>query len=72
MKILMVISAFIFIGWLEIPKMIKKKQRNELATFLVLLAIGFTLSFLQSIDVKLPNPNKGIEYMINLVQSINT
>lgn len=48
----------------------KKKQRNELATFLVLLVIGFTLSFLQLIDVELPNPNKEIEHLIKLVQSI--
>ncbi|MBP2630315.1 MAG: hypothetical protein H6Q70_943 [Firmicutes bacterium] len=48
----------------------KKKHWNELATFVVLFVIGFTLSFLHSIDVNLPNPNKGIEYLIKLVQSM--
>ena len=70
MKILMLISAFIFIAWLEIPQLLKKKHWNELATFVVLFVIGFTLSFLHSIDVNLPNPNKGIEYLIKLVQSM--
>lgn len=48
----------------------KKKHYNELATFVILFVIGFTLSFLHSIDVNLPNPNKGIEYLIKLVQSM--
>jgi predicted permease len=69
MVVVMLICAFIFIGWLEIPKLLKKKHWNELATFLVLLLIGFTLNFLYIIDVKLPSPNKGIEYLIHFVQS---
>lgn len=67
MKIGFIIIIFASMAWMEIPGLLKKNRGNELATFLVLLAIGFTLSLLQVIGVKIPNPNKGIEFLIKLV-----
>lgn len=67
MKIGLIIIVFASMALMEIPSLLKKERGNELATFLVLLTIGFTLSFLQVIGVKIPNPNKGIEYLIKLV-----
>jgi len=52
----------------KIPALLKKLWK-ELATFLILLFIGFTLSFLHAIDINLPNPNKRIEYLIHFVQT---
>lgn len=67
MKIFLLILAFTGIALVEIPGLFRKKQWGELAAFFVLLAIGFTLSLLQAIGVKVPNPDKGIEFLIKLL-----
>ncbi len=67
MKVLILILVFIGIALVEAPGLFIKKQWGEFAAFCVLLAIGFTLSLLQTIDIKVPNPNKGIEFLIKLV-----
>lgn len=67
MKVLVLILAFIGIALVEIPGLVRKKWWGEFAAFCVLLAIGFTLCLLQTIDVKVPNPDKGIEFLIKLL-----
>lgn len=67
MKVLVLILVFICIALLEIPGLLKKKQWAELVASSTLLGIGFLLSLLQTIGVKVPNPNNGIEYLIKLV-----
>ncbi|HBW35228.1 hypothetical protein [Desulfosporosinus sp. BICA1-9] len=67
MKVLVLILVFTGIALLEIPGLLKKKQWAELITSSVLLGIGFLLSLLQTVGVKVPNPNKGIEFLIKLV-----
>lgn len=69
MKIFVLLLVFSAIGLYEIPGLMRKKEWPELITSSVLLAIGFTLSFLQVIGVDVPNPNKGIEYLIKLLTS---
>lgn len=69
MKVLILFLVFACIALLEIPKLLRKKQWPELITSSVLLAIGFILSLLQIIGVKIPNPNKGIEYLIQMLTS---
>lgn len=66
MKVFMLILAFTGIALVDIPGLIRKKQRSELAVVVLLLIVGFTLSLLQAIDIKIPNPNKGIEFLIKL------
>lgn len=67
MKVFVLVLLFTGLALLEIPKLMRKKQWPELITSSVLLGIGFLLSFLQIIGVKLPNPNKGIEYLIKMI-----
>lgn len=67
MKVLLLILVFTVIALLEIPGLLKQKQWAELITSSVLLSIGFLLSLLQTVGVKVPNPNKGIEFLIKLV-----
>ena len=45
----------------------KKKQWGEVAIIFVLITLGFTLSLLQIIGVKVPNPNKGISALIKMI-----
>ena len=72
MKILMVIIIFAVIIYFQVPPLAKKKLWGELAVYLVILSIGFTLSLLQMMDVKIPNPNDGITYIINSIKSFIT
>ena len=67
MKVLLLILVFSVIALIEVPKLIKKKLWGELAAFSVLLSIGFILSLLLTIGVKLPNPSKAIENLIKLI-----
>lgn len=67
MKIFVLVLLFSGLALLEIPKLMRKKQWPELITSTVLLSIGFVLSFLQVIGVEVPNPNKGIEYLIKMI-----
>lgn len=69
MKIFIVFLIFTCISLYEIPSLVRKKQWPELITSSVLLTIGFVLSFLQVIGVHVPNPNKGIEYLVKLLTS---
>ncbi|AHF05812.1 hypothetical protein [Desulfitobacterium metallireducens] len=69
MHIFILFLIFAAIAYYEIPGLLRKKQWPELITSSVLLATGFILSFLQVIGVKVPNPNKGIEYLIKLLTS---
>lgn len=64
MKVLSVIIVFVVIGLIQTPELVRKKQWPELIASSLLLSLGFLLSFLQVIGVKLPNPNKGIEAII--------
>lgn len=59
--IFLLILAFAFIAWLEVPGMIQKKQKGELIAFWVIWAMAFTLSFLMAMGVKVPNPTKFIQ-----------
>jgi len=64
MKVLMLILIFSGAALIDIPGLFRNKQWGELITASILLAIGFVLSLLLIIGVKIPNPNKGIEKLI--------
>lgn len=62
--LILLFFAFLLMLWLDFPALLRKKQWRHLAVFLVLWLLGFVMSFLLSIGVKLPSPVKGIEYVI--------
>lgn len=49
------------------PALIKLKMWRELTAISVLLGIGFVLSLLQLIGVKIPSPNQWIIFLIKSV-----
>lgn len=63
------ILFFIVIVFLEVPGLISKKLWRELTAFSVFLTIGFILSFLLVIGVKIPSPNDGIIFLIETVSN---
>ena len=64
------IFIFILIIFFEIPGLIRRKLWRELAAFSVFLTIGFVLSFLQVIGVKIPSPNDGIIFLVETISKM--
>jgi len=62
--VFVLILVFLAIIAFEVPGLIRKKMWRELAAFSVLLTIGMVLSFGQVLGYPMPNPTKGIEYII--------
>lgn len=69
--ILLLILFFIGAAWFEVPSLIRKKYFRELTVFSLFLLSAFLLAFLQIIDVKIPSPMIGIEYLIRDVLHLN-
>jgi uncharacterized membrane protein (DUF2068 family) len=67
MKILLLTLIFGGLALIDLPGLFRKKQWAEFIASSVIFSIGFFLSLFQMIGVKLPNPNKGIEYLIRLI-----
>lgn len=73
MLVLLVISSFIIIGLIEVPSLIKKKQQRELIAFSVLLVPGMVIAIMLSLNMKVPNPVTGIEFIVqHIVQYVST
>jgi len=68
--IVAVIIVYIMIALIQMPSLIRQKLWRELATFLVLLGIGFILSLLQVIGVRIPSPNQGILILAEIISDI--
>jgi len=62
--IFLLIMVFIGIVFFEVPGLIRKKYWRELTVFSFFLLLAFILSLLQTIDVKIPSPMKGIQYVV--------
>ncbi|MDF2986242.1 MAG: hypothetical protein K0R50_1752 [Eubacterium sp.] len=65
MILLFIIYAFI--AWIKIPELIRKKEWRELSAFSVFYIIGFVLGLLYVLDIPVPNPMKGLQYIISEV-----
>ncbi len=64
MLVLLAIFIFIIIGLIEIPDLIKKKQQRELIAFVGLLIPGMIITIMISLNMKVPNPVTGIDYIV--------
>ncbi|WDV45278.1 hypothetical protein PV797_17375 [Clostridiaceae bacterium M8S5] len=64
---LIVIIAYLIIGFLEIIPLYKKGDKKELIVYCSLLGIAFTISMLLSFGVDLPSPANGIRYIVELI-----
>ncbi|MFJ5769829.1 hypothetical protein [Psychrobacillus sp. NPDC093180] len=51
------------IVYLEVPSLVKKKQKKELIVFSVLLAIGVGLGVLHSFGKPIPNPTQLLTFI---------
>ncbi len=73
MLVLLAISLFIIIGLIEVPGLIKKKQQRELIAFSILLLPGMVITIMLSLNINVPNPVTGIEYIVeHIVHYVST
>ena len=69
--IFLLITVFIGIILFEVPSLIMNKHWRELIVFSSLLSMAFILSLLQILDVKVPSPSEGIDFLIRDVLHLN-
>ncbi|MDA8212372.1 MAG: hypothetical protein M0021_10930 [Clostridia bacterium] len=59
--IVLLITAFLIIILIDVPRLVKGRMWRELAAFSVFLLIGMALAIPQTLGKKVPNPNTLIE-----------
>ncbi len=64
------IIIFMLIAFIEIPRLFRERLWRELVAFSVFFTIGFLLSLLQVLGIKVPNPNEGIKTLIEMVAKV--
>jgi hypothetical protein len=67
----LLILAFLGVALFEVPNLIRNKHWRELTFFSAFLAFAFLLSLLQILNVELPNPIRGIQYLIKDILHLN-
>ncbi|MGE5613563.1 MAG: hypothetical protein ACM3XR_04085 [Bacillota bacterium] len=68
MIFLLLIYALIII--INVPGLIKRGERRELAAFSILYIIAFALGLLYVLDIPIPSPMKALEHIIVDVMGI--
>lgn len=63
--LLALVIVTVLLSLVDLPALLKKKERKELFVVVSLFSIGFILNFLLIIGVELPNPNK---FIISVIQ----
>lgn len=71
MVVVLVCITVTAVSWIQMSDLIKNKHWRELAVFLAFLLPGFIVSILLAAGIPVPNPVKGIEYMVNQVLTLS-
>lgn len=69
--IFLLIIIFIGITVFEVPELIKNRYWSELIAFLAFLTAAFVISLMYIMNLPIPNPMKGLEYLIKDVLHLN-
>jgi hypothetical protein len=65
------LGLFTLIALIEVPALLRKKQKRELIAFVALLLPGLVITIMLSLNITVPSPVKGIEYLVqHLLQYI--
>lgn len=65
------ICTFIAVLLIEVPDLVKNKYWHELKIFSIFLLAAFIISLFYIIDIPIPNPVRGIEYLIKDILHLN-
>ena len=63
--IVLLILVFAVLILYEVPGLIRNKQWRELAVYSVLISLAFTISLLQTLNVKILNPVRDVQYFVS-------
>lgn len=69
--IFLLIIIFICILSFEVPEMIKNKYWHELKVYFIFIIISFILSLFYVLNIHIPNPVKGIEFVVKNLLHLN-
>ncbi|MDP4146216.1 MAG: hypothetical protein Q8936_17310 [Bacillota bacterium] len=69
--VFLLIIIFIVIILFDVPEMIKKEYWRELKVYSVFLIIAFTMSIFLVTGLPIPNPVKGMEYVVKDILHLN-
>lgn len=69
--IFLLVIFFIGIILFEVPNMIKNKYWRELTVFSVFLTAAFILCILYIMNLPIPNPAAGLEYVVKDILHLN-
>ena len=53
------------VAWFNIPGLLRQKAWGELAAFSFFFAAAFILGLLYVLDIPVPNPMRGLQYIIS-------
>jgi hypothetical protein len=59
-----VITVYTLIAMINLPPLIKNREKKELIAFIVFFIVAFVLSILYALDITIPSPMKGLQYFI--------
>jgi len=59
------LMAYALIFLVNVPGLVKRKERKELVVFFILYIIGFVLGLMYALDIPIPSPMKGLQYLIS-------
>ncbi|MCX7714329.1 MAG: hypothetical protein N2171_01155 [Clostridia bacterium] len=65
--IVLVIIAFALIAWLDVPKLINRKEWKDLIVFSIFYIFAFIIASLQAFKVEIPSPILGIQFFIEKI-----
>ncbi|AZV56606.1 hypothetical protein [Clostridium sp. AWRP] len=69
--IFLLIIIFICILSFEVPEMIKNKYWHELKVYSIFIIISFILSLFYVLNIPIPNPAKGMEFVVKDLLHLN-
>jgi len=61
--LILLIATFVGLAVLEVPGLVSRNLWRELAAFLIIWVVAFTVSLLLALGVKLPNLVEVIEFL---------
>jgi len=69
--VLLLIIIFIGIILVDVPEMIRNGYWHEFKIYSIFLAAAFTMSLFYIIGIPIPNPVKGMEYVVKDLLHLN-
>ncbi len=68
--IVILVLGFTMLALVDFPSILKAKQTQELLVYSSLFILAFVISLLQVMNIDVPSPAKGLEYLIKNVLHI--